>query len=324
MRYNVLVITTDANLVNQIMAHVGGQCNIKDVKTRKAALQCALREEPVMCVVDDNVPDLNGYELCGTVKTEYRKEHIGFLLLGKNISQFDDRKARLVGVDAFFVKPIERKRFIGKLQEFQDRYEMLRKSANIGGNALNANGPNMIEINLDDFGNDDKSPFVSTSVQFSQSLQEDSVVSEGDNESDGTIYHGLGEPNDEESSEISHLTSLKPETGLDSSNDPVQGLKTNKDDKIESISISVAKDLAQSKNNVLDQQDITRIIYEIIGEKTEFLTEERIEKIVIETVAKRLTIALSALSPRILKAVRTAVEREVQKHLEPEVKQAMD
>lgn len=323
MRHNVLVVTTDVNLVNQVMAFVGGQCNVKEVKTRKEAMQAALREEPVMCIVDDNVPELNGYELCGTVKMEYRKEHIGFLLLGRNINQFDDRKARLVGVDAFFVKPMERIRFVGKLQEFKDRYEMTRKSSNTGGNALNTDNKNVIEINLEDFGDDDDNPFISTSVQFSQSLQEDSS-DRAHGSSEGAIYHGIEGNGDSDSDEIAPLATLKPETQNDFGNgDPVQDFIASGDDSNESVSKTVETQKKTSGGLLSDEKEIAEAVYAVIREKTEFLSEERVERIVVETVAKRLAKALSALSPRILKAVRAAVEREVQKQLEPEVAKAV-
>jgi CheY-like chemotaxis protein len=62
---------------------------------------------PDLVLADVNMPGLNGYEICETIKQDEKTKRIPVILLVGSFEPFNEEKARRVGADDFLTKPFQ-------------------------------------------------------------------------------------------------------------------------------------------------------------------------------------------------------------------------
>lgn len=71
----------------------------------KEALEIIKREKPDLIYLDVMMPEINGYDVCNTVKNELKFEDIYIVMLTAKGQEFDKKKGRSVGANIYMTKP---------------------------------------------------------------------------------------------------------------------------------------------------------------------------------------------------------------------------
>lgn len=118
--------------------------NVIEAATGKEAIDLALKEKPDLIVLDVNLPDINGLEVCRRIKSEIKTTFIPIIHLSATYVKTSDKIAGLeFGADGYLVHPIDKNELIATIHAFLRLKDMQRKLAeseqqfrNIAENAL--------------------------------------------------------------------------------------------------------------------------------------------------------------------------------------------
>lgn len=116
MSYKLLLADdsiTIQKVVELILADEG--CDIKTANTGEEALALLLSFRPDIILADTDLPIVNGYELCKSVKQNPATNTIPVILLTGAFEPLDEDRARLVKSDDFLIKPFESEELIQKI-----------------------------------------------------------------------------------------------------------------------------------------------------------------------------------------------------------------
>ncbi len=81
------------------------------------ALRELSRNMPVLILMDINMPDINGYDLCSMVKRSQKFQNVPIIMLTGRDGIIDRMRAKLVGADQYLTKPFEPQDLINIIQK---------------------------------------------------------------------------------------------------------------------------------------------------------------------------------------------------------------
>lgn len=130
--YNILVVDdTPANLKLLTEMLQGQGYNIRPARNGKLALKAAAHDPPDLILLDINMPEMNGYEVCQNLKADERLREIPILFISALEETVDKLKAFSVGGLDYITKPFEFEEVNArvethlKLRQFQVQLEIL-------------------------------------------------------------------------------------------------------------------------------------------------------------------------------------------------------
>ena len=71
------------------------------------ALAIITKELPELVFLDIMMPKMNGFEVCKTVKSEWKMAEIYIIMLTAKGQEFDKQKGQEMGVDIYMTKPFD-------------------------------------------------------------------------------------------------------------------------------------------------------------------------------------------------------------------------
>ena len=80
---------------------------VRPVPSGKLALQAARREEPDLILLDINMPEMNGYEVCNQLKADEKLKGIPVIFISALTDQLDKVKAFAIGGVDYITKPFQ-------------------------------------------------------------------------------------------------------------------------------------------------------------------------------------------------------------------------
>ena len=84
------------------------KCSVITAMTGPLGIEKAVIEHPDVILLDIKMPDMDGYEVCGRLKSDERTSHIPIIMLTAIKTDADSRiKGLDLGADAFLSKPID-------------------------------------------------------------------------------------------------------------------------------------------------------------------------------------------------------------------------
>jgi DNA-binding response OmpR family regulator len=104
----VMVVEDDSDISTMLRIYLTGQGYIVDVAARGGdALAMTKKQLPHLIVLDINLPDMSGYDVCRELRTTTRTSHIPIIFL----TQKDERSDKLIGLelgaDDYITKPFD-------------------------------------------------------------------------------------------------------------------------------------------------------------------------------------------------------------------------
>lgn len=84
------------------------------------ALTTIEKEKPRLVFLDVMMPKVNGFEVCNTVKNEWKMEDIYIVMLTAKGQELDKQKGKQVGADMYITKPFDPDALYDKAVEVLD------------------------------------------------------------------------------------------------------------------------------------------------------------------------------------------------------------
>ena len=70
------------------------------------AIESIITEKPELVILDVMMPEMNGFEVCNTVKNELEMKDVYVLMLTANGQEINKQKSKGVGADIFYDKAV--------------------------------------------------------------------------------------------------------------------------------------------------------------------------------------------------------------------------
>lgn len=104
----ILVVEDEVDISNMLKIYFGAQGYTVEVAGRGGdALTATKKQLPSLIVLDINLPDMSGYDVCRSLRTTTRTRHIPIIFL----TQKDDRSDKIIGLelgaDDYVTKPFD-------------------------------------------------------------------------------------------------------------------------------------------------------------------------------------------------------------------------
>lgn len=104
----LLVVEDDADIANMLKIYFTGMQYEVDVAIRgKDALEKTRQVLPHLIVLDIMLPDIDGYEVCRTLRTNMRTSHIPVIFLTQKDERSDKLQGLELGADDYITKPFD-------------------------------------------------------------------------------------------------------------------------------------------------------------------------------------------------------------------------
>ncbi|MGE5372577.1 MAG: response regulator transcription factor [Solirubrobacterales bacterium] len=91
--------------------------DILKAENGRQALDLIQREKPDLVYLDVMMPEMNGYEVCRTVKFDMKLDDIFIVLLTAKGQEFDKKKGLEVGANIYVTKPFDPDFIVEKTRE---------------------------------------------------------------------------------------------------------------------------------------------------------------------------------------------------------------
>ena len=80
-------------------------------------LELALTHKPDLILLDVMMPNMNGYDVCKSIKKEHKLQHVYVAMLTAKGQEVDKEKGRDAGADEYFTKPFDPDEIVRKASE---------------------------------------------------------------------------------------------------------------------------------------------------------------------------------------------------------------
>jgi DNA-binding response OmpR family regulator len=96
------------------------------------ALAAAVEESPALVLLELQLPDVTGYELCRQLREAHGDGLPVFLMSGERTQSIDRVAGLMIGADDFIVKPFELDELVARVRRFVERRAGRRGNGHVG------------------------------------------------------------------------------------------------------------------------------------------------------------------------------------------------
>ena len=133
-----LVIEDNVDVIDYLRLCLEEQYQVMTARNGRLGVEMATEQIPDVIISDVMMPEMDGYEVCRTLKGDRRTSHIPIVILTAKATQEDKLKGLELGADAYLQKPFDKKELLIRLDNLTAISRKLRE------NLSSANGINDI------------------------------------------------------------------------------------------------------------------------------------------------------------------------------------
>ena len=127
----LLLIEDNKDVVSYIKSILKLDYEVQSAPDGKAGVDMALSIVPDIIISDVMMPEMDGYEVCETLKSDERTSHIPIILLTAKAADSDRIAGLKKGADAYLMKPFNKEELLVRLEKLLElRKALLKKYAN--------------------------------------------------------------------------------------------------------------------------------------------------------------------------------------------------
>ncbi|MEF3698441.1 response regulator [Desulfolutivibrio sp.] len=108
-RQNKILVVDDSKLIRELLRHsfIKSGLNVLVAENGRQALEIALAEKPDVVVTDVDMPELNGYGLCESMRQTPELQNVFVVMMSARDRTCDIKRGERLGVSRYFVKPFD-------------------------------------------------------------------------------------------------------------------------------------------------------------------------------------------------------------------------
>ncbi len=123
----VLIIEDNADVAYYLKTALEATFRCQHAGDGAAGIEMALEEIPDIIICDVMIPGKDGLEVCATLKTDERTDHIPIVMLTAKVTQEDRLTGLAHGADAYLAKPFEKAELMIRINNLMDIRKTLQK-----------------------------------------------------------------------------------------------------------------------------------------------------------------------------------------------------
>ena len=115
----ILVVEDEKDILELLLSVFddSGDYRILSATDGEEALRLARVDNPDIILLDIQLPKVNGYEVCKSVKSDPTMSHAKVLMISGMAQNSDWHKAQEVGADGYIIKPFRSIELVEKVEE---------------------------------------------------------------------------------------------------------------------------------------------------------------------------------------------------------------
>ncbi len=125
MKRSILIIEDDAELANLIKYNLelSGEYQVKIALNARVGLETVSRRRPSLLILDINLPEMSGFELCRKLRLEKNTTRLPIIMLTARTSESDKVLGLTLGADDYVTKPFSLRELEARVQALFRRSE---------------------------------------------------------------------------------------------------------------------------------------------------------------------------------------------------------
>ncbi len=133
MKPTILIIEDDVELAHLLKQHLErwGRYEVEIALTGEEGLRALARRRPNALILDVNLPEMNGFELCRRLRLEHATRRLPILMLTARTSESDKVLGLNLGADDYVTKPFSLRELEARLQALLRRAQDEEEPASI-------------------------------------------------------------------------------------------------------------------------------------------------------------------------------------------------
>jgi signal transduction histidine kinase/DNA-binding response OmpR family regulator len=112
----ILVVDDEKDMRKYIDDAIASQYKVIEAENGKIGIEKAIKTMPDLIISDIMMPEVNGYELCQTLKTKFETSHIPIIMLTAKASEDSKLQGLDTGADEYIAKPFHMKELITRIK----------------------------------------------------------------------------------------------------------------------------------------------------------------------------------------------------------------
>ncbi|MCG7848524.1 MAG: methanogen output domain 1-containing protein [ANME-2 cluster archaeon] len=112
----ILVVDDEPMNVELLEAHLARDYNVITAFSGEEALEKIKNEDPDLILLDIMMPDIDGYEVCRTIKSDPKTQFIPIILVTALFQRDDRIKGIEAGADDFLTKPVDKLELVTRVK----------------------------------------------------------------------------------------------------------------------------------------------------------------------------------------------------------------
>ena len=126
-RPQLLIIEDNHDVVAYLKSCLADRYHIQVAFNGKIGKEKALEHIPDLIISDVMMPEMDGYQLCDTLKNDERTSHIPIILLTAKADAASRIKGLKRGADAYLSKPFDKAELLVRLEKLMERQQKMRE-----------------------------------------------------------------------------------------------------------------------------------------------------------------------------------------------------
>ena len=115
---NAILVVEDNESIRELMIAIFSDTGYEIYHARdgKEALKMVSKHNPDVVLLDIQLPEINGFDVCESIKCNSVSLHTKILMISSQSQKFDLQKANEVGADGYIIKPFRPNTLIEKVE----------------------------------------------------------------------------------------------------------------------------------------------------------------------------------------------------------------